>query len=369
MNEYMKIKTKVELLKTIKTEVYELMGAVLFFFVFFYVNIASYAALDTQQDRTIEERIVSTDDAVYTYDEMGEDIWLLVNRYPDKIRYEIAGTSVDGRYIFAVTLGNPDAAKSVFVEAGTHGREYMNCMLVMAQLEEYLLRWDEQYRNGLTFGEVLSRCNLVVMPMVNPDGVTISQFGIDGIRSEEVRNNLINMDGILKYTRWKANANGVDPNRQYNCYWNTVINSLVPTSGGQEDPYNGLLPETEPEVVAVEQIINNKEQWMAAISFHSSEEAVYYDMGEAALDDVALACGELAMHCGNLTGYRVGELNGESSVPRGLLYNWLIINKNIRTVLIETGRDMCPLPYRQWAKIWVSNWEVPIFAAMTYGYL
>ena len=131
-----------------------------------------------------ESNIVCIDDNLYTYEEMEADIAELSDTYPDMLSFSIAGKSVDNRNVYAIILGNPDAKYSVFVEAGTHGREYMNCMLVMAQIEDYLIRLDEYYRNNLTFGDILDNCNIVIMPMVNPDGVAISQRGLEAIENE-----------------------------------------------------------------------------------------------------------------------------------------------------------------------------------------
>ena len=53
------------------------------------------------------------------------------------------------------------------------------------------------------------------MPMVNPDGVTISQYGPKKIRNATLRKNLYKIAKGFSFKEWKANARGVDINRNY----------------------------------------------------------------------------------------------------------------------------------------------------------
>ena len=74
----------------------------------------------------------------YTYSEMVDDLTTLAEKYRDKMSYRAIGDSLDGRKIYAVTLGRADAEKQIVISAGIHGREYLTPMLVMKQLEFYL---------------------------------------------------------------------------------------------------------------------------------------------------------------------------------------------------------------------------------------
>lgn len=317
---------------------------------------------------TIPEDVVVVNDNMYTYDELTEDLAILSVKFAGKFSYEVAGITADGRNIYVCTVGNPNAEKSVFVEAGMHGREWMNPTLVMSQVEEYLDKWDVIYRDNKTYGDILTECSLIVMPMTNPDGMTISQFGMDAINNEEIRNAAKKMAGANNTIKWKANALGVDINRNFSSCWNKVIQSKVPTGGGSSNSYNGTHANSELEAQAVVAVVTNpKYNWVSALSYHSNEGAIYFDMGEYAKPEITEQCRELAIHCGNLSGYRVGEKSGKPSVARGILYNWLIIDQEIRTVLVETCKGTSPQKLSEWKSLWRACNELTIFAAYEYG--
>ena len=75
--------------------------------------------------------VVDVHDALYTYEEMMDDIEELAVIYGDVLSVEISGESIDGRQIPQLVLGNPEASAKIFIQAGIHGREYMTSQLVM----------------------------------------------------------------------------------------------------------------------------------------------------------------------------------------------------------------------------------------------
>ena len=81
--------------------------------------------------------IVSTKHQKYTYNEMKKDIVLLTKKYGEYLSYEVGGKSWDNRNLYVLTLGNPNAKKTVIVQASIHGREYVTAQLVMKQVEFY----------------------------------------------------------------------------------------------------------------------------------------------------------------------------------------------------------------------------------------
>lgn len=289
--------------------------------------------------------IVDTSKHTYSFMEMQEDIALLDFKYPDKIEVSSIGTSVDGRAIHQVIIGNKNAKNAIYIQAAIHGREWMNTWILMESLEMCLDNWDTGIAvNGETYGQVFQDCCIYLVPMVNPDGVTISQYGFKAINNEAVRNNCKMMPGAKNPKKWKANANGVDLNRNFSTGWNSKIDTLVPSS----DFFNGVAAFTEPETLAVKGALNQR-KFVAAITYHSMEGAIYWDLGqEGGLRDRTLA---LATHCKNITGYSLGD----SATAKGLDYNYMILDKKIPTVCIETGTVPCPLPYSQFKKLWKQN--------------
>lgn len=301
------------------------------------------------------EEIVDASKHTYSYTEMCEDLNLLAEKYPEKMSLSTIGTSVDGRAIYQVVLGNPNAKNAIFIMSTIHGREWMNTWVLMDSLEMNLQNWDTFAPNGETYGNVFADCCIYFVPMVNPDGVTISQYGIDAINNENLRNNLKNMHGASNPSRWKANANGVDLNRNFSTGWGSQVDVTAPCA----DFYNGTAPFTEPETLAIKDALNQR-AFTVAITYHSMEGAIYWDLGqEGPMRDKTLA---LATHCKNITGYRLGE----ASPLKGLEYNYMNFAKNIPTVCIETGTVQCPLPYSQRSKLWKQNHMMMVTLAGCY---
>ncbi|MBQ0042712.1 MAG: hypothetical protein KBS85_05260 [Lachnospiraceae bacterium] len=307
--------------------------------------------------------IVDTADAIYTYDEMVTDIALLTKNYPEMCSGEVIGQSVDGRNIYAVTVGPKDAPASIFVESGTHAREYINCMLTMYQIEDYLGHLDQVYMAGKTYREILTNCNLVFVPMTNPDGVTISQFGIDAMNTPSVREFLHTISKSKNTRSWKSNARGVDLNRNYGCYFGAVQTSTSPSDAG----FVGYKADSEPEVIAIEKLINSKDNWVAAVCFHSAESAVFYNVGDAASKEVLEKSLSMARMAVSMNGYNLYMDSRGYSQPRGLLYHWLLINKSLPTILIETCKGPSPQDYGEWAGLVRKNGNIPIQFAYVYG--
>lgn len=288
--------------------------------------------------------IVDTSNHIYTFSEMEADISELAALYPDALTCFTLGTSVDNRQIWDVTVGNINAPKAIYVQAGLHGREWMNTWLVMKQIETICQNWETEVTPGIRYKDYFQNICLCIVPMVNPDGVTISQYGIDGINDATLRANLKKMPGASKPRYWKANANGVDLNRNFSVGWGKMTTTGKPGSTG----YGGTASMTEPEIQAICNAMALR-SYTIAITYHSTEGAIYWNLGQSGeLYDKTYA---LANQVSSITGYKLGA----KSEVHGLEYNWFIFDQNIPTVLIETGTVPCPLPYSQWAELWKRN--------------
>ena len=300
--------------------------------------------------------IVDTSDHIYSYEEMMIDIQQLGEKYPEHMQVSSVGTSLDNRMIFQIVLGNPNAPKALYVQSSIHAREWMNTWIMMKSLEMNLKNWDTVLPNGETYGQIFEDCCIYLLPMVNPDGVTISQYGFDGIRNEELRNYGRSLKGAEKPSRWKANARGVDLNRQFSVGWNSAISEEAPCS----DTYNGVAPFTEPEAVAVKNALEQR-SFVAAITYHTMEGAIYWNLGQQG--EVLFRNQILANLCQQISGYR---LDPGPSQLKGLEYNYMIFEKGIPTVCIETGRKFSPLPYSEWESVWRENSMMMVAVAASY---
>ena len=134
----------------------------------------------------------------YSYGDLLADLEDLQQAYPQWVRVENAGTSEEGRDIPVLILGDPDAPRQILLQGGIHGREYAGSWLLMALAEDAL--------RSRSFDPTETAFH--ILPMVNPDGVTISQRGTT--------------DDPETVGLWQANSQGVDLNRNFPTDWDAL---------------------------------------------------------------------------------------------------------------------------------------------------
>ena len=310
--------------------------------------------------------LVDCSTTLYTYDQMEQDLYALAAAYPHLLQItSIAnadGTPIltaDGRRMYAAYFGNRNAGQQIFLCAATHGREYMTTQLVMRQLAYYCATYETGSYNGMSYREIFDRTCFVLVPMVNPDGVSISQLGLEGLRSqtlqEQIRS-IYNADVAAGYTssdfatyliRWKANANGVDLNRNYTPGWESVTDRTAPSS----DFFKGYAPGDQPEAQALMTVINQLSNPRLALSYHSYGALVYWQYGQ--LEPLWSANEQLASAISSLTGYYLAGYSNEAGFS-----NWCVLEKGIPSVTVETGTVPTPLPLDQLEPLWQQNQEM-----------
>jgi g-D-glutamyl-meso-diaminopimelate peptidase len=309
--------------------------------------------------------VVDTEKAEYTYAEMVEDLSLLKKRYGDKMSYETIGTSLDGRSIYAVTLGNPNAENQIIISAGIHAREYMTPMLVMAQLEHYLYYYDTESFENIPLSEIFEEYSFCILPMCNPDGITLAEMGLDGIRSEELRETILGIYELDKvkfaYTgtfdeylsEWKANARGVDLNRNFDT---EDFGSYPTMSRPCFMNHPGENPLSEPETRAMTEYVKSLKNPVLSIAVHSQGEVIYFNCGQDNFDESK----ELASKLSEWTGYELDDEVKYSSA----FDDWCNKVMNIPSATVETGKSPCPLPIGEFDKIWQDNRDLWLLAAL-----
>ncbi len=318
---------------------------------------------------TVDDLKVLKDEGLYSYADMVRDGEILLSLYPEYLTMDSLGTTADGREILHFIVGNPDAPVRVLINAGTHGREYITSQLVMKQMAVYL----SHCREGINFGEydyrdMWNRCAIHVVPMVNPDGISISQYGLAGIQTEEVLSGIYNiaaMDGSdLSQTyldRWKANASGVDVNRNFDAFWEEYNDGLGHPSA---DHYKGEFPGSTPEAGALISL-TAASGFSRTISYHAQGQLVYWNFANIEpIYDKALA---FANDISSVTGYPL-ESNYSTVDPAGYS-DWGIYRCQIPSLTVEVGSGTCPYIQDQFPQIWAENinvWEVTVISALRY---
>ena len=312
-----------------------------------------------------EGDIVATDSVLYTYDMVMRDIYFLKQRYPDLCEIIKLGTTADGRDIIDVAVGSKTASKDVIIQYSMHAREYINTLLGMKQLEELLkgMQSGAEY-NGIPYSTILQDVRLHIIPLMNPDGVTISQLGFDGINSETIRADLNKIwatdneagrgdVNLAAYTStWKANALGVDLNRNYDTLWEDagVGGTTEPSSARYPGPFAHSENETV-ALLALEEAVNCSAQ----IAYHSEGDLIFWNYGVEG--DLYAKDEQLAQVVAATTGYPL-ESTVTSNQSTSGCSDYFIRELGVPSITIETGTGDCPIGIDQWDGIWSRNAQV-----------
>ncbi len=292
----------------------------------------------------------------YTYDQMAADIQQLQARYGEKIHVNVVGHSHDGRNIYEVIVGNVNAPRHILLQGAIHAREYMTPLIMMSQIELALFHYDTGQYDGMMLRDMFQQTALHFIPMSNPDGVTLSQFGFVGIRSDFLKQTILNSyardtaEGrtslpIEQYLSiWKSNAAGVDLNHNFPADWDGVVTSAVSNS---YSGYKGPSPLSEPESQALASMAD-KYAWAATISYHSMGNIIYWDTQISKVKEASLS---LAQSISAVTGYRMDGSDG-----KGGYKDWMQSKDNpVPGITIEVGSVSCPLPVSQFDGVWQQN--------------
>lgn len=283
-----------------------------------------------------EPWIVSSKDKLYDYDDMVSDLRSLVRKYPGKTGLSSIGTTYDERGIWCLRIGNRYARKKLVINAAIHGREWKNTQVIMRQAEDIL----RDYRDNKK--HFSSTC-IYVIPMDNPDGVSISQYGAEGLRNKKLRKKCKKLG---HNEVWKANARGVNLNNNFPAGFMKKKKAKA-----HYMKYFGKKAGSEKETKALMKFIDEI-QPQTVLNLHSTGSILYWDFNvEGKLHDNLY---ELASKINSFNGYTMMP-KGQSTDAAGGFADWLVYKKGITSVTIETGTVHCPLPHSQYKTIYKKN--------------
>lgn len=298
-----------------------------------------------------ELSIVNTTRQKYNYADISRDLKELSNQYGDRFSYHSLGTSRDGRRLYEAILGNPNAKKKVMITAGIHGREYMTTQLTMKQIEFYCHHYYDGIYKNTYFSELFENTAFYIMPMCNPDGTAISQYGISKIRDKKLKKiitRLYRKNGSSSYylTRWKANAAGVNLNYNFDCHWDTSGQGRYLSS----ESNHGKKPLSEPESRAMaERFLELKP--VAEIGYHATGSIIYHDYGQKGA--LARTNAKFYNTIRSLTGYRSAP--GFNIYAAAGFGDWITHEMKVPSLCIEIGVNSTPLPAYEFSSIFSKN--------------
>lgn len=283
-----------------------------------------------------EPWLVNDKDKLYDYQDMTTDLRRLVHKYPGKAALSSLGKSYDDREIWCLRIGSAYARKKLVIDAAIHAREWKNTQVLMRQAEEILREYKEhknRFRNVCVY----------LIPMDNPDGVTISQYGYRGIRNKKLQEKV---KKIGHFRTWKNNARGVNLNNNFPAGF-----SKKKKKKPDAISYPGKKAGSEKETKALMKFIETVKP-DTVINLHSTGSILYWDFN--VVGELHQKQYNLARKIRSYNHYRMMP-KGASTDGRGGFADWLVYKKKLPSVTIETGSVVCPLPHSQYAPIYKRN--------------
>ena len=271
-----------------------------------------------------------------TYAELKENIESLQN--VKGVDFFTIGYSLLGEPIYGVHVGSYEG-KQILIEGAIHAREWVTSLLIVEMATYYAT---QNFRGGMYF-----------IPMVNPDGVRLVLDGVKDIQCEKLREflKLVN-NGSEDFSLWKANANGVDLNVNFDALWGKGTQNVFCLAPAN---FVGYYPNSEREVQTLMDFTNQVKPDIT-LSYHTKGEVI--DYGFETLNDAQLARDyAIAVNISDTNGYPIVKTSGSV----GGYSDWVSLNLGVPAFTIEVGNSALPHPIGIEAlpTIYEQNKEVP----------
>lgn len=316
-------------------------------------NVSASTPLVKNTNNTKE--IVKTN-CTYTYELLTSNIKQLASTYPGLISYQSIGKSEFNREIWAVKLGK--GKSNVFFNGSHHAREWMTSIVLMKMIEDYAKYYKKNIPySGYPVKTLLDQTTIWFVPMVNPDGVTLQQKGVNAF-PKKYHSSLIKMNaGSKNFKRWKSNIKGTDINRNYPANWKTIKDTLRYPS---YQKYKGKTPLDTKEAKALVNF-TYKIKPEISVSYHSSGQTLYwyyYTKPKFVNRDKAIA-----NKISKITGYKLMPLKDQKD--GGGYKDWFISTFNRPSFTVEISPAVGPthVPLAYFPSIWKKNKTIGLMIA------
>ncbi|MGB4439129.1 MAG: M14 family zinc carboxypeptidase [Sedimentibacter sp.] len=233
----------------------------------------------------MDKFIVDTSDT-YFLDDIYKDIDTLCEKYSSVLSKLVIGKSVEGRDIVALKVSgkkddifrgiqNSKVKPSVLFVGGIHAREDFSVMLCMKMIDYYCCCCynEEKSFDDFNVMKIIDNVDMYFVPVVNPDGLNIVHNGLESSSSYEQLKTMYIWGEDHSY--WKANANGVDLNKNFDD-GNWEVRTCVPgTEVPCSDRFKGYAPNSEPETQALVNFCNEN-NFSLMVTYHCSGNCTFW---------------------------------------------------------------------------------------------
>ena len=230
------------------------------------------------------------------------------------------GYSLLSQPIYGAHVGSY-GGKQAIVQCGIHAREYITSILGV-ELTKYAAL--HPFGGGAYF-----------VYNSNPDGVRLVLDGADFIPCGKQRDFLLSVNGGEVFSQYKANANAVDLNTNFDARWGGGAQNLRCPSPGN---FIGYYPMSEREVNVLADFTKAIMPY-ATISYHTKGEVIYYGF-ETQNENSLVRDEAIAYRLSAVTGY--APVLTENST--GGYKDWCIDKFDVPSFTIEAGPIGAPHP-------------------------
>ena len=252
-----------------------------------------------------------------------------------ELPYFNVGKTALNNNIVCFVLGNPNNKNKILIQGGIHAREYITSF--------FLINCAKRLKNFY-----FDAC-IYVLPLVNPDGVYILNYGTKKIENYKI---LKVLKSFKTRRLIKCNALGVDLNTNFNALWGKG-NSNLKFKPNFEN-FVGYKEDSEKEVKALENITLLLKPKIT-LSYHSKGEVFYWGFYNSKKYDkkylnVEKKCIKIIKQT---TGYKPIFTKGSC----GGYKDWCIKNLKIPSFTLEVGSDKLthPISYSKIKTIFDKN--------------
>ncbi len=299
------------------------------------------------RDRTLLDFSVPID-----YARMTECLDIFAERYPF-LSVTSAGTSLYGKRIPMLRLGNEKCGRTVLYVGAHHGMEWLTSAILLRFVNEYCEYYKNRRRVFSINMEYLFRSRLIcIVPMLNVDGVDIQIHGAD---ASPIPDRLRAMNGgSSDFTRWQANGRGVDLNHNYDAGFAAYkkIEKDAGITGGAPTRFSGEYPESEPEVGMLANYLRFDDSIRMILTLHTQGEEIYYTTGGTCPPESK----NIARLLSQMSGYALSEAGGMAAY--GGLTDWAITSLGRPSFTIECGKGENPLPAHSFYSVYTAVREM-----------
>ena len=169
--------------------------------------------------------------------------------------------SIMGKEIPLITLGK--GKRAVAMIACQRGDESKSSAVLLAFIKDYLAHLSRRAAVlEYSVERLFEERRIYLVPMLNPDGVDYALHGVSELNP--LRDRLLEMNNGEDFSRWRANARGVDLARNYEVGF-MEYRALNATLNGAPEGFCGEYPESEPETASLCRFLRFKKDELCGV--------------------------------------------------------------------------------------------------------